>query len=479
MTDPRQPRGEFPRLMRVASPLALYYLTEVAMGVTDMVIVGRLGSDELGAVGLSAGIVIEALVVCFGLLSVVGVLSSHALGAGRRQQVATIVGQGFWMALSLSVVVVSLTAMLPRLFSITGQDPGIVRLAGAYLAWMIWVAPFALCFVVLRNFLTVLSRTLVIACVTVPAVGLNLLLNYLLVFGAWGFPEMGVAGAGLADVIVNLVMVLCLSVYVGLNPQCREFDLASVLWTLDAKIWAAIMKLGAPAGMSALMEGGLFAVVGLMMGTLGAGWLAANEILFHIIPLAFVVALAIGESAAVRIAYFDGAGDAPMTRWIARTALAAGSCVMLTSAFVLWMFPEQVVAFFIDVEAPENARVLAIAVTLTSIAAIFQLFDGLQVMAAWCLRGLKDTLVPMWIGAAGYWLCGLGSGYWLGFVKGYGATGVWWGLAAGLTIASLLLAARLHLMLRKRSRDGSTPATAAPHWRRNAGSCSDGKGVKS
>jgi MATE family multidrug resistance protein len=462
MTGARPPAGEFARLLRVAFPLALYYLTEVAMGLTDMVIVGRLGSDELAAVGLSAGIIIEAIVVCFALLSVVGVLSSHALGSGDRDRVSAIVGQGFWVALSLAVLVVALTAWLPELFVVTGQDPEVVRLSRDYLAWMIWVTPLALCFVVLRNFLTVLSRTEAIACVTVPAVGLNLLLNYLLVFGVHGFPEMGVAGAGLASIIVNLLMVLSLFVYVGLNRYFHEFRIVTALWKIDAKIWASILKLGAPAGMTAFLEGGLFAVVGIMMGTLGADWLAANEILFHIIPLAFVVALAIGESAAVRIAYHSGAGNIPMTRWIARVALAMGACVMLSAAFVLWLFPEQVVALFIDVEAPENARVVAIATALTSIAAIFQLFDGLQVVAAWCLRGLRDTFIPMWIASAGYWLCGLGSGYWFGFVQGYGATGVWWGLAAGLTMTSLMLSARLYLLLRKRGRErGEAPGRAA------------------
>jgi MATE family multidrug resistance protein len=438
--------------LRIATPLALYYLTEVAMGLTDMVIVGRLGSDELAAVGLSAGIVIESIIVCFGVLSLVGVLSSHALGRGQRERVAAIVGQGFWVALLLAAIVVTLTARTPDLFRITGQDPVVIRLGQEYLAWMIWVTPFALGFVVLRNFLTALSRTAVIACVTVPAVGLNLLLNYLLVFGAWGLPPMGVAGAGLASVIVNCLMVIALLAYVRLNRDCREFPILRAAWRPDLKICGSILKLGTPAGVTALIEGGLFVVVGLMMGTLGADWLAANEILFHILPMAFVVALAIGESAAVRVAWHDGAGNVAMTRWTTRTAMALAGGVMLSAALVLWLFPEPIVGLFIDVDAPDNADVVAIALSLTSIAAIFQLFDGLQVVALWCLRGLRDTLFPMLIASAGYWLCGLGSGYWLGFVLDTGATGVWWGLAAGLTITGVLLATRLYLLLRARER---------------------------
>ena len=448
--------------MGVASPLALYYLTEIAMGLTDMVIVGRLGSTELAAVGLSAGIVIEAVIVSFGVLSLVGVLSSNALGRGRRDEVTVIVDQGFWVALLLAVMVVTLTAQLPELFVLTGQDPEVVRLSRDYLDWMIWMTPFALCFVVLRNFVTALSRTAVIACVTVPAVALNLLLNYLLVFGAWGIPAMGVAGAGLASVLVNLVMALSLFAYVRLNRACREFPILRAPWRPNAGICTNILKLGTPVGVTALLEGGLFTVVAIMMGTIGADVLAANEILFHIIPIAFVIALAIGESSAIRVAYHDGTGNTQMTRWVSRTAMTLGCCVMLTSALILWLFPQPIVALFLDADDPGNATVFAIATSLTAIAAIFQLFDGLQVVALWCLRGLRDTLVPMLIASAGYWLCGLGSGYWFGFAAGHGATGVWWGLAAGLMVTGLLLTARLYLLLRARERMASVHAPA-PH----------------
>lgn len=140
-------------------------------------------------------------------------------------------------------------------------------------------------------------------------------------------------------------------------------------------------------------------------------------------------------------------------------ALAGG--VMLSSALVLWLFPEPIVGLFIDVDDPGNARVVAIAVSLTSIAAIFQLFDGLQVVALWCLRGLRDTLVPMLIASTGYWVCGLGSGYWFGFVLDTGATGVWWGLAGGLTITGIPLSTRLYLLLRARER-GFGPRSPVP-----------------
>ena len=440
-------REELGKVFKVAVPLSLYYITEVAMGITDMVIVGRLGSVELAAVGLTANFMVEAIIVCFGLLSVVGVLSSNSLGADDHAGVSNTVGQGFWVGLFLSVVVLILAQWLPDLFVMTGQDPEVVHFSRQYLAWFMWVVPLAMIFVVLRNFLTVLSMTNIVAYITLPAVLLNLVLNYALVFGSWGFPEMGVAGAGAASVIVNFCMVLTLVAYVGYKSECRRFALHHGVRRLDFRIWASIFKLGTPVGMTAFLEGGLFAVVGIMMGTLGADWLAANEILFHMIPIAFVIALAIGESAAVRIAFYTGARNTIMPGWIARVALLVGCGVMLLSALVLWFFPDVIAGFFIDTSNPENHQVLAIVLSLASIAAIFQLFDGAQVITAWCLRGFKDTLVPMWIASAGYWICGLGVGYWLGFQQGLGAAGVWWGLAAGLMMTAILLLIRLKIRL--------------------------------
>ena len=442
---------ELGRLFKIAGPLAFYYLTEVAMGVTNMVIAGRLGSTELAAVGLTVNILIEFTLVCFGVLSMVSVLSSHAIGRGNPQQVTRVVAQGFWVAGGLSLVAIAFGLNIPRLFSLTGQDPEVIRLAAEYVVWLVWFVPFALGFVVLRNFLVVLSRPHVVLYVTLPALLLNFLINYALVLGNFGFPRLGVAGAGIATTLVNLFMFVALLVYVGVNRDCREYRLLQAVHDLDLGICRSILTLGLPAGVTAFLEGGLFAVVGILMGTLGADWLAANEILFHLLAVSFVIAAAFGEAAAVRIAFHVGAGNLHSVQWSALCAIVIGVAVMFTSALLLWFYPQRVVAVFIDIDAPENAQTVAIAVSLTVIAAVFQIFDGLQAIAAWALRGLRDTLVPMWIATCGYWVCGLGGGYVAGFVLGHGAEGIWWGMAGGLTVAAILLCTRLYLMLRLRS----------------------------
>ncbi len=436
------------KLLKIAAPLALYYLTEVAMGVTNMIIVGRLGSTELAAVGLTANILVEFVLISFGILSMVSVLSSHSLGNGDRTAVARIVAQGFWVAGGLSLVAIGFGFYIPDIFELTGQDPAVIRLAGDYVVWLLWFAPFALGFVVLRNFLVVLSKPLIVVYITIPALGLNLLLTHLLVLGGFGFPGLGVAGAGISTALVNLLMFVSLLIYVSVDRDCRGYPIFQSIRNIDLAICRSIIGLGVPAGVTAFLEGGLFVAVGILMGTLGTDWLAANEILFHCLGVSFVVAAAIGEAAAVRIAFHVGARNLQLVQWNAILAVALGSLVMLSSALLLWHFPRHIVAVFIDIDAPHNALTVTFAVTLTSIAAVFQFFDGLQAIAGWALRGLKDTLVPMWIATCGYWLCGLCGGYVAGFVLGYGAEGIWWGMAAGLIVSAILLSIRLYLLMR-------------------------------
>ena len=441
-------RKEIGKLLKIAAPLAVYYLTEVAMGVTNMIIVGRLGSTELAAVGLSFNMMIEFIIVAFGVLSMVSVLSSQAMGEGNPEKVTSIVVQGFWVAGGLSILALIFGFNIPLIFEATGQDPEVIRLASEYMMWVVWFSPFALGFVVLRNFLVVLSKPHVVLYITIPALGLNLLINYALVLGNFGFPQLGVSGAGIGTALVNILMFLALLTYVIFDRECRTYKLFKSIREFNPAICRSIFVLGAPAGATAFLEGGLFVAVGILMGTLGADWLAANEILFHLLGMSFVIAAAVGESAAIRIAFNIGSGNARLAQWDAQSAVVLGAGIMFTSAILLWLFPQYVIAIFIDINAPENANTVAIASTLIVIAAVFQVSDGLQAVAAWCLRGLKDTLVPMWIATCGYWLCGLGGGYIAGFVFNYGAEGIWWGMAGGLTVAAVMLSARLYLTMR-------------------------------
>jgi MATE family multidrug resistance protein len=439
---------ELAAIVRISGPLAAAYLAEIAMGITDMVIVGRVGSIELAGVGLASSVLFEILIVSVGVVSIVAVLAAEARGAGSTEGVRRAVRQGFLVALLLGIPGAAVGWHLAPILAMTGQDPEVIVFADRYLRAATWfIIPYLL-FVVLRSFLAAVARASAVMYTTVAAIGVNALLTYGLVFGEWGLPAMGVAGAGWATTITVWLMLAALVLYTVASRHFRTFHLYAAGLRVDMSVFKEIFRLGLPVAGISLLESGMFVAVSIFMGVLGPSWLAANQIMFNVVAVGFVVALAVGEACGVRVAHGVGAGAPRDVRRSTLTGVALGTAVMVVSASVLWRFPEEIVSAFVDVRDPRNAEVVAHAVILAGIAAVFQLFDGLQAIAARALRGLKDTLVPMWIASVGYWVLGLLGGWILCFPLGYGAVGLWWGLALGLIATGSALVWRLMVRTR-------------------------------
>jgi len=430
-------------ILRISGPLAAAYLAEIAMGITDMLFVGRLGGVELAAVGLASSVLFEILIVAVGVVSMVAVLAAEARGASNSEGVRRAVRQGFLVALVLGIPGTVIGWNLGPALAMTGQDPQVAVYAAGYLHAAAWsVIPYLL-FVVLRSFAAALSRAGSVMIITVIAIGVNALLTYGLVFGKLAMPALGVAGAGWATTITIWLMFAALAIHTFASAHFRHFRLYAGGLRVDAPVFKEIFRLGAPVAGIALLESGMFVAVAIFMGVLGASWLAANQIMFNVLAVGFVIALAVGEACGVRVAHGVGSGSPRGVRRAAMTGVGFGTVIMLISASVLWLFPRQIVSVFLDVGDAENADVVAHAVVLAGIAAVFQLFDGLQAIAARALRGLKDTLVPMWIASVGYWVLGVTGGWMLCFPLGYGAVGLWWGLALGLIATGTALLWRL------------------------------------
>lgn len=430
-------------VLRISAPLAAAYLAEIAMGITDMLFVGRLGSVELAGVGLASSVLFEILIVAVSVVSIVAVLVAQARGAGSAEGVRNAVRQGFLVALLLGIPGTIIGFNLAPVLAMTGQEPRVVEIAERYLHAAAWfIVPYLL-FVVQRSFCAALSRAAPVMVVTVAAIGVNALFTYGLVFGELGMPVLGVAGAGWATSITVWLMLVALAGYTLASRHFWHFNLYASGWHVDLSVCKEIFRLGAPAGGIALLESGMFVAVAVFMGVLGASWLAANQIMFNVLAVAFVIALAVGEASGVRVALGVGRGSAPGVRDAALAGIGLGAVTMLISASVLILMPRQIVSVFLDVGDAGNAEVLGHAVVLASIAAVFQLFDGMQAVAARALRGLKDTLVPMWIASVGYWVLGVAGGWVLCFPLGYGAVGLWWGLSIGLIVTGVALLWRL------------------------------------
>ncbi len=436
-------RREYRTVLGISLPLMAYYFSETAIGLTDLYIVGQLGSVELAAVGLGKTIVFGWLIMGFCILSMVSVLSAEALALDRPGDVTLTIVQGFWLALAIALLGILFVLATPWVLRLLDYEASMQTAVEDYLLWVVWMLIPGLWFAVVRNFLTVMNRATVFLLVSVAAVVVNFLLNQVLVFGRLGFPALGVVGAAIATVLVNVLSLLILLVYAWRAERQYCLDWARRFAALNWRRLRELTRLGLPAGAMQLLESGFFIVISMLIGIYGAAWLAANNVVLAVIDVNFVIALSLGEALAVRMAYHRGAGDERMVRRLAGFGYVCTTVITLAIVLLLLLRPQWVVELFMNPEAEGYAETLEYAVILAGIAAVFLLFDGYQVVSTWMLRGLKDTVVPVVIGVAGYWLAGIGLGTLLSFGLGFGPQALWWGFAIGLITAGSLLVARV------------------------------------
>jgi MATE family multidrug resistance protein len=432
-------------LCMITAPIAAGFLAEMAMNFSDTLIIGRVvGGVALGAVSLAAHILFSLLVACMGVVSVVGAFAAQSHGAGNPAAVAGAVRQGFWVATILSLPATAAAWYLAPVLRWLGQDEQVVAIADDYLKGLTWCFLPYMWFTVLRNFLTALARTVPTMVISVAAIGLNFVLVYGLVVGAFGLPNLGVRGAGYGTTLVCWVMFFALAVHVATARGLREYRIFAGVFRFDAALCGRIVRIGLPAGGISAVESGLFMAVQLLIGTLGVIALSANQIAFTFQGIVFMIPLALSHAAAARVGFNLGAGNLAAARQSGFVALALSAVYMAVMAAFMWTHSEGIVAIFLDSADPTAAAVLPLAAVLIVIGAVFQIVDGTQMVAMGALRGLNDTMVPFILGLLGYWAIGLTSGYVLGFSFGYGAIGLWWGLAIGLTASATLLTWRFH-----------------------------------
>lgn len=428
----------------LAGPLAAANLAQMAMGFTNTVMVGGLGSAALAAAGLGASLNFTIVVACQSVLSAVAPLAAHAIGAGDHQAARRIAGKGFLLAVLLSVPLIAALIMAAPLLIALGYDPALADKIGRFLGAIVWGAPAFLGFAVLRSFLVAASRGRAVMVTLIVGIPLNAVLNWVLIFGHWGAPAFGIAGSGWATTIIQWLIFGGLAIYADLMPGLR------LLRTLPKQLlhhWAEIgqiLRLGAPIGALVALEVGVFGTTGVLMGLLGADALGAHQLVMNSVSLIFMVPLGIAQAATVRVALALGAGAPAAAYRAGFVALALGMAFMALTAILLWTAPQLIAKLYIDIDLPANRGLAAIALRLFAVAALFQIFDGMQVIAAGALRGYRDTAVPLVLAAIGYWGLGFAGGWVLAFPLGNGPLGLWWGLAAGLATVALMLTLRLH-----------------------------------
>jgi len=429
--------------LSLAVPLAAANVAQMAMGVTDTVMVGSLGPVPLAAVGLGANFYFTIAVVCQGVVSAVSPLAAFAMGAARRDEVGRITASAFVLGAVFAVPLMAALTIAPRALAPIGYDPALIGGIGEFLHAIVWGTPGFLGFAVLRSLLAALSRPRAIMAVLVFGIGTNALLNWLLIFGHLGLPALGLAGSGYASAINQWLMFLGL---LCVASRLRREDWLSAryaaLATMTADM-ARILKLGLPiAGLQAV-EVGVFFASTTVMGLFGANALAAHQIALNCASVTFMVPLGMSQAATVRIAAERGSGSFAAARRAGVVALGLGIAFMSLSAAVFWSVPEPIVGAYIALGDPGNREVVALALRFLAVAAVFQIVDGLQAVAAGALRGYHDATVPMILAGCGYWGIGFAGGLAFAFPLGAGPIGLWWGFVLGLSAVAALLTFRL------------------------------------
>src|SRR6266849_5816644 len=419
--------------LTVAAPLAAANIALMAMHVTNAVMVGHLGAVSLAAAGLGAALYSTLLMTSQGVLTAVAPLAAHAIGADDHPTAGGVAGAGLIVAALLAAPVIAILTAFPLLLAGLGYDPELVAGIGLYLRAISWGAPAFLGIAVLRFLLVAAFRARVVMVISLIAVPLNAALNWMLIFGHFGVPGLGILGSACATAIVQWLTLLCFAGYLLLTPTKIPVRIGRIILREIPRI----LRLGLPIAALRGLEIGLFVTTGILMGLLGADALGAHQLVFNVAGVCFMVPLGLGQAATVRVAFQLGAGAPSAARRAGFVALALGALFMVAAA------------------------VVEIALRLFLIAALFKVFDGVQVIAVGTLRGYADTAMPMLIAAIGYWAIGFAGGCVLAFPLGYGAVGLWSGLALGLAVVAILLTLRLQSRARAHMR-AAEPMVLAP-----------------
>jgi multidrug resistance protein, MATE family len=438
---PAQTWGDHIRtLLLLGVPLIASNLAQFAIGLTDTVMLGWYDVKALAAATLANSLYFLLFLVGAGFANAVAPLVAAAVSAGEEAQVRRVTRMGLWLSLGFALAGILPMMWSEAFFLSIGQDPEISALSQDYLRIAAWGLVPALMVTVIRSYLSALELTAMILWATIGSALLNALLNYMLIFGNWGAPELGVRGAAIASVAtVTLSVAILLAYALWKVPQYR---LLQRIWRVDPGAMWRVFRLGLPIGLTALAESGLFSASAVMVGWIGAVELAAHGIALQLASAAFMLHLGLSQAVTVRAGRAMGRRDEPMLRRGALAAYGISTGFAVATVILFLSIPETLVSAFIDPTEPERQRLLAIGVALVAMAALFNLVDGLQVVALGLLRGVQDAAVPMIHAAVSYWLVGLPISLVLGFWFDLGAIGVWLGLVVGLAAAAILLSWR-------------------------------------
>ena len=446
--------AEIRALGRLAAPLAATQLAQMAVVTTDLVLIGRLGETPLAAAALGSTLWVCGWLVGNGPAAAVAPIVAQILGARPwdRARSRTSVRMGLWAVALLVPPLALFFAVAEPILRLTGQSPALATLAAPYAQALALGLPCTFGFMVLRSFATALSRPRAPMYIMAAMIVVNLIGNYVLIFGHFGAPALGLIGSGIASASANAFSFFAMLAVVLTVPTFKPYRLWRRFFRPDWATFKDIFRLGFSIGLAMVFEVMLFSASTLMMGRFGTAPLAAHQVALNVPSITFMVPMGIGMAATIRVGLAAGAHNMSGVRRAGLTAMALGGAVMIVFAIVMALGARTIAELYLPA-TPETAAALALTVPFLRVAAAFQLFDGLQVIGANALRGLKDARLPMMLAGGSYWLVGFPLTLWFGFGLDWQGLGIWLGLACSLVVAAVSMLLRFVYL------------TSTKHWR--------------
>ena len=435
--------------MALGIPLIGAQLAQLGIHTTDVLIVGRLGAEYLATITLAGQYIFTVFIFGMGFSIAVVPLVAQAYGRGDVTSVRRSLRMGLWVAIGYWLLMQPVFFFTEETLLLLGQQPEVAALTGRYvMIAQIGLLP-GLLFIALRSLVSAINRAGVVLWATILMLVANAIFAYALVLGHFGFPALGMDGAAIVAVLVQIVGFLAVVFYVQMVPETRQYEIFARFWRPD---WAAlwdVVRLGLPISITLLAEVTLFAACSLIIGAIGTIELAAHGIALQLASISFMIPLGLSQGATVRIGVEHGRRDYAALRRAAITAVVIAAAMSSTAGLLFLAIPLPLAAIFLDPQTVDASDVLSVSAGLIVTAGFFQLFDGQQAVFSGLLRGLKDARVPMILALTSYWGIGFVCSWVLAMPLGMGATGVWIGIGIGLVSASSMLCLRFVMLMRR------------------------------
>lgn len=424
-------------IVALGAPLLGNNLSITGMAFADTVMAGQLGAVDLGGLAIGAATFNLFMYLGFGVLMATSPSIAHAFGANDTRKVTAYARQSWWLALALTILLVTGMQQADRFLPAIGISQDVLPVAVGYVHAISWGMPGLLAFFSLRYTSEGLGRTKPIMYTGFLGLTVNVIGNWIFMYGKFGAPALGAVGCGVASAMSMWLMFLALFLHIRLHRAYRPFDFFARIDWPDWPVLRDLARVGVPISGSIVAEGGLFVAAALMMGGMGAVTAAGHQIALNYAAFMFMIPLAISSATTIHVGHTLGRGDLAGARHVGLTGIAMCATVMTVSALAILLLNDKIAALY-----TRDAPVRELAASLLLMAALFQLSDGVQVGAAGALRGFKDTAIPMALCIFSYWVVGFTFAYYFGVYRGQGPVLVWIGLNVGLSISAVLLVAR-------------------------------------